>query len=333
MPRDVNQVRIVWARLTWMLSLALLCAFALGAGAQAGTSNNPCGLLTAAEVEAVLGEKLAGPPFRVNGTEPSATGGSCRYETDSFHAITMDVDWANGQETFGAIAMVSGIVDNGGLKGVFTLSDGTKLRGAWDEARMFMCCQFNALRGDQRVMIDISATKLTAKDAGGLADKAVQRLDQPLDVADDLGVAEAIAREATRPAIASACTLVTRAEAEALVGAPLVAEPEGGESGCTYVWTPAGGDYQQQISLMVTWRGGFAEMRATQAAIGMGLDMLADQGLDLSQNQAAASPLFDAYSTSLIGVMAVRKDVLLSIESGPMSDMAAQFIATAAAKL
>lgn len=66
------------------------------------------------------------------------------------------------------------------------------------------------------------------------------------------GVAEAIARDRTRPVVASACTLVTRAEAEALIGAPVAADPEGSESECTYVWTPAGTDYQGQINLLVT---------------------------------------------------------------------------------
>ena len=308
------------------------CLSVFAAGSTAASPNNPCSLLTVAEVEAVLGEPLGGPPFRVNGYEPSATGAACRYETKAFRAVTVEVDWSHGNDTFRMIDMVSGVADADGLKGVLKLSDGTELDGAWDKAAMFMCCQFNALHGDQRVMIDISATKLTAKDAGALADKAVQRLDQPLDVADDLGVSEATARDATRPAIASACTLVTRAEAEALVGAPLAADPEGGESGCTYVWTPAGADYQEQITLLVTWRGGYAEMRAIQSAIGMGLDMLAEQGLDLKQDTAATNPLFESYSTSIIGVMGVRKDVRLSIESGPMSDMAAQFIAAAAAK-
>lgn len=314
--------------------LCLLCLSILGLGspALAASTNNPCSLLTAAEVEAVMGAPLVGPPYRASNGQSSATGDTCRYEVASFHAIEVQVDWTGGGTTFGMFAGTAGLVDAAGLKGIYTLADGTEVKGAWDQAAMFMCCQFNALHGDQRVMIDISATKLTAKDAGALADMAVQRLDQPLDVADDLGLAEATARDATRPAIASACTLVTRAEAEALVGAPLAADPEGGESGCTYVWTLAGADYQEQINLLVTWRGGFAEMRASQSAIGMGLDMLAEQGLDLKQDTAAKNPLFESYSTSIIGVMGVRKDVLLSIESGPMSDMAAQFIAAAAAK-
>ena len=308
------------------------CLLVLAAGSGAASPDNPCSLLTAAEVEALLGEPLGGPPFRVNGYEPTATGAACRYETKTFRAVTVEVDWSHGNDTFRMIEMVSGIADAGNLKGVLTLSDGTDLHGAWDKAAMFMCCQFNALHGDQRVMIDISATKLTETDAGALADKAVQRLNQPLAVADDEGVAEATARDKTRPAVASACTLVTRAEAEALVGAPLLAEPEGNESVCTYVWTPAGGDYQEQVSLKVTWRGGFGEMRLTQTAIGMGLDMLADQGLDLTQDQSRADALFDEYSTSMIGVLAARKDVLLSIESAP-ADLAAPFIKVAAGKL
>lgn len=313
--------------------MSFFCLSLLAAGSAAASPDNPCSLLTAAEVEAVLAEPLALPPFRVNGIEPSAAGAACRYETKAFRAVTVEVDWSHGGDTFSMFEMATGIADAGGLKGVLTLTDGTELHGAWDKATMFMCCQFNALRGDQRVMIDISATKLTEKDAAGLADKAVQRLNQPQDVADDTGVAEAIARDKTRPVVASACMLVTRAEAEAMIGAPLATDPEGDESSCHYAWTPPGADYQEEIKLMVTWRGGFGEMRTTQAAIGMSLDMLAEQGLDLDQDASAPSTLFEAYSKSIIGVMGVRKDVLLSIESGPMSDMAEHFIAVAAAKL
>ncbi|MEO6300528.1 MAG: hypothetical protein ABIO62_12975, partial [Paracoccaceae bacterium] len=149
--------------------ITALCLFSLALGSTAATAaNNPCSLLTAAEVEEVLGAPLAGPPFRVSGYEASATGAACRYETKAFTAITVEVDWAHGGEEFGVIAMVSGVADAGGLKGVLTLADGTELKGAWDKAQMFMCCQFNALHGDQRVMVDISATKLTTKDAAGL---------------------------------------------------------------------------------------------------------------------------------------------------------------------
>jgi hypothetical protein len=183
------------------------------------------------------------------------------------------------------------------------------------------------------VVVDISATPATIEAAAGLADKAVQRLDQPLQVDSETGIAEATERDKKRPVVASACTLVSRAEAEALVGAKLVSDPQGDESGCTYIWTPEGAAYQEEINLSVTWREGLGELRRTQAAIGMGLDAIAHAGLDLTQNSEAGGKNFDAYSVSIVGVMAVRNDVLLSIESGPMSEMAAKFIAVAVAKL
>lgn len=333
MPIHQNLLPALRGTLALIVGVILLGALVRLAHAETIAPNNPCSLLTAAEVEAVLGEALAGPPYRANGTEPSATGKSCRYETASFRAITLEVDWSGGGETFGLLNAVSGAAEAGGLKGVLGLSDGTTVRGAWDEARVFMCCQLHALRGDQHVVIDIGATKATIEQAASLADKAVQRLDQPLQIGSETGIAEAGAHGKTRPQIASACTLVTRAEAEALVGAKLVADPQGAEDGCTYTWIAEGSDYQQAISLSVTWRDGFGEMRRAQAAIGMGLNMLADQGLDLTQDAAPEKKLFDDYAVSIVGVMAVRKDVLLSIESGPMSDMAAKFIAVAAAKL
>ena len=327
------QPRIAFHTVLTLIAAAIALLALIEVAWAAPAADNPCGLLTAAEVEAVLGEPLAGPPYRARGTEPSATGDRCRYETSSFRALEVEVDWAGGGQAFGLMNSISGAVENGGLKGVLTLSDGTTLRGAWDEARQFMCCQFHALYGDTRVVVDVAETNATIEAAAGLADKAVQRLDQPLPVDAETGIAEAAERGKQRPAIASACTLVSRAEAEELVGAKLAADPDGAESGCTYTWTPEGTDYQQDITISVTWRDGFGEMRRTMAAIGMGLDMLPDAGLDLKQNSDTTSKAFDAYAVSIIGVMAVRKDVLLSIESGPMSEMAAKFIAVAAAKL
>lgn len=315
------------------LSLTMsFCMIILAAGG-AAAANNPCSLLTAAEVEAILGAPLAGPPFRVDGYQPSAEGPACRYETTAFRAITVEVDWEHGGDAFAMFGLVSGVAEAGGLKGVLTLTDGTEFKGSWDEAQLFLCCQFNALRGDQRVMVDISATKLTEKDAAVLADKAVQRLDHPLDVADGMGIAEAMVRDKSRPAVTSACSLIARNEAEALVGAPLLTDPEGNENMCSYVWTPTGADYQMEIKLSVTWRGGLGEMRMIETAVGLGLGMFADLGPDLAENETAADPLFDDYSTSILGVLAVRKDVLLSIESGPDSELAARFVAVAAAKL
>jgi hypothetical protein len=312
--------------------LLVVCALALAG--QAAAAEDPCALLEPAEVEAVLGEPLAGPPFRASNGLPDPEGASCRYETPAYRAIDLRVEWSNGGDVFGAMNIMSGIADDGGLKGILILSDGTTLRGEWDEARVFMCCEFNALRGDQLVVIDISGSRATVEQAATLADLAVKRLDQPLDVDGTAGLAAAAERIASRPAIVSACDLVPRTEAETLVGAPLLADPEGSEHACTYFWSPPGADYQEQLTLMVTWRGGLSEMRRTQSAIGQALSFMGSEGLPSDQIQESGTALFDVSATSMIGVMAVRKDVMLSVETGGMgNDLASAFISAAAKKL
>lgn len=296
-------------------------------------ADNPCGLLTVAEVEDVLGEPLGGPPYRANGTEPNDTGDTCRYETAIFRSVTVGVDWSHGGEIFGLMGLVTRAADTAGLKGTLTLSDGTTMHGAWDEAREFLCCQFHALRGDQQVVIDVAGAKATLEQAAALADKAVRRLDQPLQVDSSYGIGEAAERIQTRPTAESACALVSKAEAQKLVGAELLFDPRGDESGCTFVWKQEPSEYEQELTLLVTWRDGFGEMRRTQAAIGMSLNELMEQGLDVAQDAGDDAHVFDAYAVSIVGVMAVRKDVLLSVESGPASELAARFIAVAAAKL
>ena len=308
-----------------------ICASTAAENADAG---NPCGLLSAAEVEAVLGEPLAGPPFRASNGLPDPDGESCRYEASAFRAIDISVDWSNGGQKFGLINMVGGIADKGGLKGVVTLSNGTELRGEWDEARDFLCCEFNALRGDQLVDVDIASSRASLEQAASLADLAVQRLDQPLSVDDAPGLAAALERDKSRPVPRPGCDLVSRSEAEAIVGAPLSADPQGSEASCSYVWSPAGSDYTDELTLSITWRGGLAEMRQAQAAIGQALSFMTSEGLVADQAQQSGGDLFDERADSFIAIMAVRKDVLLSIETGGTNnDLATAFIAAAAKNL
>ena len=323
--------------LTLPALLALCCALWLvtgptGAIAQTAT-DNPCSLLTASEVKAVLGGPLAGPPYRANGNEPDIGGDTCRYRTADFRSIAVTVDWIYGGDAFAMFSVVGNVVKDGGMGNVLTLSDGAEVTGNWDRAALFLCCEFNALRGDQRVDVDISGSEATVKQAAALADQAVERLAVPLQVASNLGIAEARALDANRPVVRSACDLLERADAERLLGGPLFQDPEGKEDRCTYVWTPVGTDYQAQIKLTVTWHGGFSEFRNTLSALGQGLAMVTDTPTVAGSSDESGPSVFDAYSSSIIGVMGVRKDVLLSIESGPMSDTAAKFLAAAAKNL
>jgi len=295
-------------------------------------SKNPCAFLTSAEVEAVLGP-LAGPPFRANNGVADPNGGICRYETPAFRAIELHVDWSDGGRTFGIMNMVQGVVNKGGLKGVFKTQEGTTLTGEWDEARLNSCCEFAALRGEQLVTVNIGASRATVEQAAKLADAALRRLDKPLAIDATAGNKAAQEREALRPKPRPACELLTRAEAEAITGAPLSADPTGSTDSCTYAWAPAGSGLQQQIKLNVQWRGGFSEMRFAQAAMGQALSFMKSQGLDAAQEQHGSAAL-DEDATNIVGVMAVKKDVMFSAETGPfLADVAHALIVKAASKL
>ncbi|MBC7478363.1 MAG: hypothetical protein H7317_09765 [Pseudorhodobacter sp.] len=323
--------------LTLPALLALCGAFWLGAvptGAIAQTAtDNPCSLLTALEVEAVLGGPLAGPPYRANGNDPDTGGDTCRYRTADFRSIAVTVDWIYGADAFAMFSVVGNVVKDGGMGNVLTLSDGTDVTGSWDRAALFLCCEFNALRGDQRVDVDISGSEATVKQAAALADQAVQRLAAPLQIASNLGIAEAQAMDASRPVVRSACDLLARADAERLLGGPLFQDPQGKKNRCTYVWTPVGTKYQAQIELTVTWRGGFSEFRNTLSALEQGFARVTDTPLADGSSSEDRPSVFDAYSSYILGVVGVRKDVLLSIESGRKNDTAAKFLAAAAEKL
>ena len=317
----------------WAAACVAALILATGtAKADAADPHNPCGLVSEPEMVAVLGEPLVGPASRERNGTPDPAGDSCRYEASKYRSITVTVDWEDGGRKLTMLGIISSADDQTALKGLVTLSDGTELHGAWDSAKDFMCCEFNALKGKALVVIDISSSAATLKQAASLADLAVQRLDTPLPAGDAAGLDRAMERAKARPAIISACALVPRAEAETILGAKLTADPEGDESSCQYAWTATGTDFEQQFKLPVTWRGGLSEMRQTQAAIGQGLSFLNLEGLSADQQQG--NDAFDEYAESIIGVMAVRKDVLLSIETGGMNnDLAKSFVVAAAKKL
>ncbi|MGD9535874.1 MAG: hypothetical protein AB7P52_02315 [Alphaproteobacteria bacterium] len=326
--------RTGFGALLWVaVVLGLYGAHAQGKTA-AAADPSPCALLNADEVEEVLGGPLAGPPFRAGGAIPAENGEACRYETADYRSIDLRVEWNDGGTTFGAMGMLGDVVDEGGLKGVLKLSDGTILTGAWDEARVFMCCEFHALRGEQLVTVDISGSRATIAQAAALADAALRRIEAPLDVDDAASIGAAEARMAERPPLRPVCELVTRAEAEAIVGATLSAEPAGNDGSCTYVWVSPADNIDYEFELRTTWRRGFSEMRNTLAAIGQSMAMFEEQGLAFDAEQTSDGPLFDEFATNLIGTMAVRKDVFLSIESGPfMTELSTAFIKAAASKL
>ena len=105
------------------------------------------------------------------------------------------------------------------------LSDGSELTGEWDEAKVNNCCTFIVMRGDQLVTVSVAGSDATLEQAAAIADAALKRIDSPLKIDGTAGVAAAVARDASRPKERDPCSLVSRAEAETALEAPLAKDP------------------------------------------------------------------------------------------------------------
>jgi hypothetical protein len=244
--------------------------------------NDPCSLLEPKEVEAVLGTPLATPPYRsVNGPATADTGGdTCIYEAANFRYISLEVDFADGARSYSTVNMSKDLMKSAGtaqiannVKKNFKLEDGTEISGEWDEASLMAmsCCIFAGLRGDQLITIDFTASRATLQQAASLVNAAYRRIDHPLKIDGAEAVDAAKAFENTRPKPIEACSLLSRADVEAIVGT-LSSDPTAtGPSGCDYV-LPAQGNMHPQYGIQIFWRGGYNRWRSDHhvASIGTG---------------------------------------------------------------
>ena len=295
-----------------LLSLPLLLA---AYGEAAGAANDPCRLLAASEVEAVVGP-LAGPPYRAAGATPALNGEDCRYEVAGGRSIRVNVTWDGGAQLIGMMGAMASGLNKAGLSEL-KISGGSTVAGAWDKAHVSQCCEFNALLGDRLVTVDVAGSHATIAQAASLAGIAVKRLDHPLDLDGAGGIKSAQARAAQRPKRRAICVLLSRADAEAIVGTALLAPPKGDDEACTYEWPLDASGSPYSMKLMVQWTDGFHEMRQMSAIMGQASAMI---GLGSGSGQGtpkAEDGPWDEFSQSIVGVMAVKSDVLLSIESGP----------------
>jgi hypothetical protein len=303
-----------------------------GPGSVSDRKNDPCSLLQAGEVEAIMGP-LAGPPFRAAGPTPQPKGEDCRYEAADRHAIRVNVMREGGAQLIRMMGAMQGTVNQAGLKEL-KLHDNTTVAGAWDDARISQCCEFNALHGDQLVTIDIAGSRATIAQAARLADAAVRRLDQPLEVDGTAGIKLAKERAVLRPKRKNVCDLLSRTDAEQIAGVSLLAPPKGDEESCTYAWALDNNGSRYAIELKVQWQDGFGAMRTIGAMVGNASSMI---GLGKSSGQSKPAQddgPWDEFSSSIIGVMAVKNDVLFSIESGPFKqDVARAFVYKAVVNL
>ncbi len=291
--------------------------FAKSASEEVYDKEDPCNLLDPKEVEAVIGAPLAVAPYRsANATvDPTPSGESCVYETGNFRYVTLDVVYEGGAQAYSMSGMVKNLMKSGGnaeiqnnVKKNFKLDDGTEMAGEWDEASLMPmnCCVFQALRGDQLITIDFTASPATLRQAATLVDTAYKRMDNPLKIDGGAGVAAAKALDKTRPQPVDACTLLTRVEVEAIIG-KLAKDPVGrGHDSCTYEVPVPPQTPPQQYELSFRWRGGYADWRSDQhvsrigmAAVGqMAADVAKQMGHPLPEQTGAKPAAGDQASTS-----------------------------------
>jgi hypothetical protein len=331
--------------------------FAQSSSEEFESKDDPCTVLEPKEVEAVLGAPLAAPPYRsANGTvDPTPTGDSCIYETAKFRYVSLDVTFTGGAQAYSMSGMVKNLMKSSGnaqiannVKKNFKLDDGTEMSGEWDEASLVAmnCCIFQALRGDQLITLDFTASPATLRQAATLVDSAYKRIDHPLKINGGAGVTAAKALDKTRPKPVTVCSLLTRAEVEAILG-PLKADPAAsGQSGCQYDLPDKEGYPPSQVDVQIDWRGGYAGWRSDHhvGSLGMGAvnQLVTDwrgghqlPGMQTGSEDASAAageakpaeggdPAEAVAHSGMGGYTAVKRDVQVKVRGAQMVDPARQ---------
>jgi hypothetical protein len=217
------------------------------------TLEDPCILVTRAEVEKYLG------PLRA---DPWREGTKCVYDAASGRSIGIDVSYSGGKM---AMKMMKSV---GGLTNLAIVDESGKadtLDGDWDQVR-WQYGSLAALKGDVMVEVDVEASNVGPVGAADLANIALKRLPSPLHYDG-----EAAAAHKPGPLVQprDPCSLVTRDEATAILG-KLVGDPKGDEHSCTFtVPSPLREGTTMPVELTVQWTGGFYDFGQEKEASGM----------------------------------------------------------------
>jgi hypothetical protein len=224
----------------------------------ARAAHDPCALLTRVEAEQVLGP-LRHDPYRVDGSgHPAFDGAACRYETPIGRHVIMDVTFDGAQ--LGMRAITLGVQIASPVFGNDSVQLAA-LHGRWDEVHLIPG-HLMVRKGDAMVDVGYQGSGAGIAGAAQLADEALARVGSPLPY--DGGAA---ARSAPGPLVPprDPCTLVPRAEVEAIIGR-LAREPQASvdQSSCTYTLAARRGLGGQTVLLTVQWRDGFAGLEAAR---------------------------------------------------------------------
>ncbi len=282
---------------------------------------DPCRLVTTQEVEAVLGSKLIGPPYRSSNPLgdsagwPQDDGSVCWYVGKDNRNLTVQADWENA----GAIsAGISGQLAKaeGASKGMLKLQDGTELVGDWDEAKMRGCCTLQAMLGDASVEIEFGGSLATVEQAGELANKALARLTQPLAVNGNAGNAAAQTREDARYAPKAPCAYWTVADAQRLLGGDQAPSVETSGQDCHFTFSGPRG--RSLMVVTVTPRNGYRTFRsenATYAGFARSISADNEGSVTLKAAKLVEGP-WEAAEQGPIQFNAVRHDAAIAVRHG-----------------
>ncbi len=147
-------------------------ANAPGDAAAAGSTPDPCGLVSRTEAESVLGT-LSFAPYRSHESTPVAhgDGSSCTYYTSGHHVVVLTPSWSDGKTLFGMMRGIAGLT-----RTVTGERATTTTTGPWDERTTGVAGTQYFLKGDRMLELQHRASGLDDAAALRLARIALARL-------------------------------------------------------------------------------------------------------------------------------------------------------------
>ena len=137
---------------------------------------DPCGLLTRAEVEAVLG-KLVVPPYRSNETAPypDPGGKSCSYYTAGHRVLVVTPEWTDGKQSLELLRGIGGLI--GAVAPDREAEAADTLEGPWDDVvASGRTADLLFLKGDRALQVGYGASSTDAAGVIRLIGPALERL-------------------------------------------------------------------------------------------------------------------------------------------------------------
>jgi hypothetical protein len=134
---------------------------------------DPCGLLTRAEAEAVLGPLLVNPYHSSSYFPPLAhpNGNACAYFTAGHHVFVLMPEWTKGAQTFALEKGIGGLVQQ-----VMPQQETVIFKGPWDKSQVTMTGTLDFLKGDRKLEVSFLRSSTNRIGALKLATLAMQRL-------------------------------------------------------------------------------------------------------------------------------------------------------------